>query len=117
MAISNIFTHSKDTTLKIAPQTKEFGFEVLRTHYYMRKEKNENEEVVKNLVYASLILFYNCLLQQFKEAEKSLNTRGDREDAKITGGNNQMIQDLIQCLNDHIMDSFVKEHPIVNVVL
>ena len=63
MAISNIFTRSGRNT--ISDQTQEFAFTVLERWKHERDVEGVNEEVIKNLVYASLILFYNVLLLGF----------------------------------------------------
>jgi len=66
--------------------------------------------VIKNLVYASLILFYNLLLQTFakmSETKLEVSSRKSQE---------QRVKGLIDCLNTHIMEEF-SDHTIVNVVL
>ena len=67
MAISNIFTQSNDVTIK--EDTKQFAFTVLETWKNMRDVEGKDEEVIKNLVYASLILFYNLLLKDFTKGD------------------------------------------------
>lgn len=103
MAISNIFTQSKDVEIK--EDSREFAFRILEEWKHMRDNEGQNEEVIKNLVYASLTLFYNLLLKDF--------TKGD---FNVKNQNRNIMKKLILCLNDHIMDDF-DEHMIVNVVL
>ena len=61
-------------------------------------------------MYASLILFYNMLLQNFKKTEWRKESNPDNFEQK------KRMKDLIDCLNTHIMDEFT-DHTIVNVVL
>ena len=70
MAISNIFTQSKDVEIKEV--TKEFAFEILETWRYKRDVDGRDPEVIKNLVYASLILFYNLLLKDFTKGDVNI---------------------------------------------
>jgi hypothetical protein len=123
MAISNIFTLTKSNTKTeiINSETRDFAFEVLRSWHspdwlkgeetinddddiQTKKRKLEdadNREVIKNLVYASLILFYNILLkdQNGSDGQKEI-----------------IINRLIEILNNDIMDYF-DDPMIVNVVL
>ena len=73
MAISNIFTQSTDVTIK--EESKEFAFRILETWKHMRDEEGQNEEVIKNLVYASLILFYNLLLKDFTKGDANVQNQ------------------------------------------
>ena len=57
LAISNIYTLSEKA--EICESTKQLAFDILTR----QKEMEENPEVVKNLVYSSLILFYNIVLK------------------------------------------------------
>ena len=66
-------------------------------------EHAENRDVIKNLVYASLILFYNILLKIHKEG---LNHPAETE----------MIVKLIDILDNTVMD-FFEDSIIVKVVL
>ena len=68
MAISNIYTLSE--SVQISAETKEIAF----TNLEIWKElvdKGESFEVVKNLVYSSLILFYNIVLKKKDREVKS----------------------------------------------
>lgn len=96
MAISNIYTLSKKA-ITINEETKEFAFRVLKTWRQIKDQEKENIEVVKNLVYGSLILFYNLILQKQSK---------DMTD---------MISKLSNNLTEHIM-SF-DDTQIINVVL
>lgn len=107
MAISNIFTQSKEC--RVSEPTEEFAFHVLKNWKDMRDEYNQNEEVVKNLVYASLILFYNMLLQNFTKT-------GPKHEGSMLQHQKNRMKDLIECLDTHIMEEFT-DHTIVNVVL
>lgn len=62
LAISNIYTLSKHISIRM--ETKEFAYFVLRNWKRIYEEEKENIEVVKNLIYASLILFYNLILKK-----------------------------------------------------
>ena len=62
----------------------------------------ENKEVIKNLIYASLILFYNILLKDHKD--------------KTYKATENLIEELIEILNKTVMD-FFEDSMIVNVVL
>jgi hypothetical protein len=75
----------------------------------MQEEEKQNQEVIKNLVYASLILFYNLLLQKFSKTDS-------KNEAHISAQQKSTMEELIECLNDHIMDHF-EDNMIVNVVL
>lgn len=93
LAISNIYTLSK--SIQISNETKEFAFLVLQTWKKIYDEEKENIEVVKNLVYSSLILFYNIILK-----------KGNQKDT---------IKKLINIITDHIL-SF-EDSQIINAVL
>ena len=101
MAISNIYTQSRN--VNIVDSTKEFAFTILESWKQFIEVEKQNPEVIKNSVYASLILFYNLLLQTFAN-----RTQG-REQKEI-------MTKLIGYLSDHIMDEF-SDHMIINVVL
>jgi len=62
MAISNFITQSKKQTIN--HETQEFAIYVLENQkeVYSKGPDKQNKEVVKNTVYASLILFYNLFL-------------------------------------------------------
>ena len=68
LAISNIQTVSKNVMTLISAQTKDFAFQVL-LNWKQKQQDGESEEVVKNLVYASLILFYNLILKKIGTPE------------------------------------------------
>ena len=110
----------------IKEDTRDFALEVLRTwhmkldgfesHAFDKENRTkyvsqiktllvqaENREVIKNLVYASLILFYNILLKEHKEKTYHPAER-------------EMIEKLIDILNTTVMD-FFEDSMIVNVVL
>lgn len=64
---------------QINPETKDFAFRVLLNWKEIMKGSTGNEdeegqgespEVVKNLVYASLILFYNLILKKVGKTEE-----------------------------------------------
>ena len=63
MAISNIYTLCPNK-VKIREETKNFAKWILKSWKEKQAEKETPDEVVKNLVYASLILFYNILLKE-----------------------------------------------------
>jgi hypothetical protein len=63
MAISNIFTLCP-TKVDIQHYTEQFAERVLTSWKQMMQEEKAHPEVIKNLVYASLILFYNILLHR-----------------------------------------------------
>jgi len=58
LAISNIYTLSEK--LEISEITKNIAFEILKK----QKDFDEHEEVVKNLIYSSLVLLYNMILKK-----------------------------------------------------
>jgi len=62
LAVSNIFTLAGK--VQLSQETKEFAFYVLENWRKIEEEEKEHIEVVKNLVYASLILFYNLILKK-----------------------------------------------------
>ena len=95
LAISNIQTVSKRQTSLISSQTKDFAFSVLLNWRKILNEEGECMEVVKNLVYASLILFYNLILQKIGSADT--------------------INQLIDVICDHILE--FQDDQIINVVL
>ena len=97
MAISNIFTQSEGG--RVSEQTESFALDVLKSWKHMRDEQKQNEEVIKNLVYASLILFYNMMLQNFKQTEPE-------KAAQVLAHQRSKMKELIECLNKHIMDEF-----------
>ena len=94
LAISNIQTVSKKVMTQISAQTKDFAFYVLLNWEKIR-EDGESIEVVKNLVYASLILFYNLILKKV--------------------GTPETINQLINVITDHIL--VFDDNQIINVVL
>lgn len=94
LAISNIHTVSKKVMTQISPQTKDFAFYVL-LNWEKIQEEGESIEVVKNLVYASLILFYNLILKKV--------------------GTPETINELINVITDHILG--FTDNQIINVVL
>ena len=53
---------------QISPETKDFAFRVLLYWRKILDDEGESIEVVKNLVYASLILFYNLILKKVGSA-------------------------------------------------
>ena len=59
LAISNLYTLGG---AEISGETKEFGFWILAN--WRKIHEQEHIEVVKNLVYSSLILFYNLILRK-----------------------------------------------------
>jgi len=93
LAISNIYTLSKK--VDISMETQEFAFRILRSWKTIQEEDKENAEVIMNLVYASLILFYNILL---RKPQRDIVTK------------------LITYLTENIMDFFT-DSQIVNVIL
>ena len=98
LAISNIQTVGKKVMTQINPETKDFAFRVLLNWKQMEKDgekEGESGEVVKNLVYASLILFYNLILKRVGKSEE--------------------INRLIDVITDKILD--FEDHQIINVVL
>jgi len=95
LAISNIQIVSKKTTSQISAQTKDFAFSVLLNWKQIRDEDKECIEVVKNLVYASLILFYNLILKKI--------------------GSTETINQLINVITEHILE--FEDFQIINVVL
>jgi hypothetical protein len=95
LAISNIQTVSKRVTTQIDAQTKDFAFSVLLNWKKIRDEEKECIEVVKNLVYASLILFYNLILKKI--------------------GTTETINQLIDVITTHILE--FEDNQIINVVL
>ena len=79
----------------ISAQTKDFAFSVLLNWEKIHLENGERLEVVKNLVYASLILFYNLILKKV--------------------GTPETINQLINVISDHILK--FDDCQIINVVL
>ena len=79
LAISNIQTVGKKVMTQINPETKDFAFRVLLNWKEIMngtamggegEREGESPEVVKNLVYASLILFYNLILKRVGKSEE-----------------------------------------------
>ena len=95
LAISNIQTVSKKVMTQISAQTKDFAFSVLLNWERILNEEKQSEEVVKNLVYASLILFYNLILKKV--------------------GTPETINQLINVITDRILA--FDDNQIINVVL
>ena len=95
LAVSNIQTVSKRVNSQIDSETKDFAFSVLLRWKEIRDKEHECEEVVKNLVYASLILFYNMILKKI--------------------GTTETINQLINVITDHILE--FQDEQIINVVL
>lgn len=93
LAISNIYTLSKK--VDISEDTQDFAFHILRDWHYIQNEERESPEVVMNLVYSSLILFYNVILRRPQK---------------------DIIQKLIYLLTTSIMENFT-DIQIVNVIL
>lgn len=104
LAISNVYTLSKDDPsqkkrLPPIDETKKFAFRVLREWRAIQEgdgENGENVEVVKNLVYSSLILFYNLIL-------------------KAPGSSKAISEELLELLTSNILD--FEDGQIINVVL
>lgn len=95
LAISNIQTVGKRVMTQINPETKDFAFRVLLYWRKILDEEGESIEVVKNLVYASLILFYNLILKKV--------------------GSASTINHLINNITEKVLD--FEDDQIINVVL
>mmetsp|Transcript_20951 Transcript_20951/g.32461 ORF Transcript_20951/g.32461 Transcript_20951/m.32461 type:complete len:161 (+) Transcript_20951:4242-4724(+) len=80
---------------QISVQTKNFAISVLTNWEKLLNEDGESIEVVKNLIYASLILFYNLILKKIGEPET--------------------INALINSITDHIL--VFEDNQIINVIL
>jgi len=93
LAISNIYTLSKDP--QINNETKEFAFYVLQYWKTIQQEEKEEEEIVTNLVYSALILFYNIVLKRPEQSDT--------------------IKKVLSIITDHIL--VFNDPQIVNVVL
>lgn len=111
MAISNFITQSKKQTIN--HETQEFAIYVLENQkeVYSKGPDKQNKEVVKNTVYASLILFYNLFLQYFTKIENKTGSSGN-----LVKEHQNLMEKLITCLDKHVMDDFT-DPTIVNVVL
>jgi hypothetical protein len=95
LAISNIQTVSKKVMTQINPETKDFALKVLLNWMKILDDEGETIEVVKNLVYASLILFYNLILKKV--------------------GTNETINKLIDIISEQMLN--FEDPQIINVVL
>jgi hypothetical protein len=80
---------------QINPETKDFALKVLLNWMKILDDEGETIEVVKNLVYASLILFYNLILKKV--------------------GTNETINKLIDIISEQMLN--FEDPQIINVVL